>query len=67
MWASAGGQAVRVSLSNQFGTRPVTFSEVDIGISAGGPFIVTGTSHRVTFAGSTSVTIAPAPPPSATP
>ena len=32
---------------------------MDIGISAGGPFIVTGTSHRVTFAGGTSVTIAP--------
>ena len=32
---------------------------MDIGISAGGPFIVPGTSHRVTFAGSTSVTIAP--------
>ena len=59
VWASTGGQAVRVSLSNQLGTRPVTFGEVDIGISAGGPFIVTGTSHRVTFAGSTSVTIAP--------
>jgi lysophospholipase L1-like esterase len=59
VWTSAGGQAVRISLSNQFGTRPVTFSEVDIGISAGGPLIVTGTSHRVTFAGSTAVTIAP--------
>ena len=59
MWASTGGQAVRISLSNQFGTRPVTFSQVDIGISAGGPLIVTGTSHRVTFAGSASVTIAP--------
>ena len=59
VWTSTGGQAVRISLSNRFGTRPVTFGQVDIGISAGGPFIVTGTSHRVTFAGSTSVTIAP--------
>jgi lysophospholipase L1-like esterase len=59
IWTSAGGQAARISLSNQFGTRPVTFSQVDIGISAGGPLIVSGTSHRVTFAGSTSVTIAP--------
>jgi len=59
VWTSAGGQAVRIRLSNQFGTRPVTFGPVDVGISAGGPFVVTGTSHRVTFAGSTSVTIAP--------
>jgi lysophospholipase L1-like esterase len=59
VWTSAGGQAARIRLSNQFGTRPVTFSQVDIGISAGGPFIVSGTSHPVSFAGSTSVTIAP--------
>jgi lysophospholipase L1-like esterase len=59
VWTSAGGQAARIRLSNQFGTRPVTFSQVDVGISAGGPFVVSGTSHRVTFAGGTSVTIAP--------
>ena len=59
VWTSAGGQAARIALSNKFGTQPVTFGQVDIGISAGGPFIVPGTSHRVTFAGSTSVTIAP--------
>ena len=59
VWTSAGGQAARISLSNRFGTRPVTFSEVDIGISAGGPLIFLGTDHRVTFAGRTSVTIAP--------
>jgi lysophospholipase L1-like esterase len=58
-WTSAGGQAARISLSNQFGTRPVTFSEADIGISAGGPLIFLGTDHRVTFAGHASVTIAP--------
>ena len=59
IWASAGGQAARIRLSNQFGTRPVTFRQIDLGLSAGGPLIFTGTDHRVTFAGSTSVTIAP--------
>jgi lysophospholipase L1-like esterase len=59
VWTSAGGQAARIRLSNQFGTRPVTFSEVDIGISAGGPLIFLGTDYRVTFAGRMSVTIAP--------
>ena len=59
VWTSAGGRAARITLSNQFGTRPVTFSQVDVGISAGGPLIVIGTDQRVTFAGRTSVTIAP--------
>jgi lysophospholipase L1-like esterase len=59
VWTSAGGQAARVRLSNQFGTRPVTFGQVDIGLSAGGPFVVDGTSRRLTFHGSTSVTVAP--------
>jgi lysophospholipase L1-like esterase len=59
VWTSAGGLAARIRLSNQFGTRPVTFGQVDIGISDGGPFVVPGTDHRVTFGGSASVTIAP--------
>jgi lysophospholipase L1-like esterase len=59
VWTSAGGQAARIRLSNQFGTRPVTFGQVDVGISAGGALIVFGTNHRVTFGGSASVTIAP--------
>jgi lysophospholipase L1-like esterase len=59
VWTSAGGLAARISLSNRFGTHQVTFGQVNIGISAGGPFIVPGSSHRVTFAGATSITIAP--------
>ena len=59
VWTSAGGQAARIRLSNQFGTRPVTFGQVDIGISAAGAMILPGTNHRVTFAGRRSVTIAP--------
>jgi lysophospholipase L1-like esterase len=59
VWTSVGGQAARISLSNRFGTQPVTFSQVDVGISAGGAAIVPGTNHSVTFAGSTSVTITP--------
>src|SRR5579863_3450133 len=59
VWTSAGGQAARIRLSNQFGTRPVTFGQVDVGVSGVGPLIMAGTGHRVTFAGSASVTIAP--------
>lgn len=59
VWTSVGGQAARIHLSNRFGTRPVTFSQVDVGISAGGAAVAPGTNHRVTFAGRTSVRIAP--------
>lgn len=59
IWTSTGGQAVRVRLSDTFGTQAVTFDHVDIGVSAGGASVVAGTGHLVTFAGSKSVTIAP--------
>jgi lysophospholipase L1-like esterase len=59
VWTSVGGQAARIRLSNRFGTRPVTFSHVDVGISAGGAAVVPGTNHLVTFAGRPSATIAP--------
>ena len=59
IWTSVGGKAARIRLSNRFGTRPVTFNQVDVGISAGGAAVVRGTNHRVTFAGKSSVTIAP--------
>jgi len=58
-WTSVGGQAARIGLSNRFGTQPVTFGQVDIGISAGGAYIAPDTNHIVTFAGSRSVTIPP--------
>jgi lysophospholipase L1-like esterase len=59
VWTSVGGQAARIGLSNRFGTQPVTFGQVDIGISAGGASIAPGTNRIVTFAGSRSVTIPP--------
>jgi lysophospholipase L1-like esterase len=59
VWTSAGGQAARIRLSNQFGTRPVTFDQADVGLSAGGPLVFSGTDRRVTFAGRDAVTIAP--------
>ena len=59
VWTSAGGNAARVRLSNTFGTRAVTFDQVDAGISAGGASVAAGTNHLVTFDGSKSVTIPP--------
>jgi lysophospholipase L1-like esterase len=59
VWASAAGRSARVRLSNVFGTQPVTFSQVDIGRSAGGAAVTAGTNHRVTFRGRASVRIRP--------
>ena len=59
VWASDGGRAARVRLSNAFGAQAITFDHVDVGVSAGGASVAAGTSHQVTFGGSKSVTIAP--------
>ena len=59
VWASAAGRTARIRLSNLFGTRPVTFSQVDIGLSAGGAAVAGGTNHPVSFGGRASVTIKP--------
>jgi lysophospholipase L1-like esterase len=59
VWASTGGRSARIRLSNLFGTRPVTFSQVDLGVSAGGAAVATGTNHPVSFGGRASVTIKP--------
>jgi lysophospholipase L1-like esterase len=54
----AGGDQVRVHLSNAFGDRPVTFGRVRVGIRASGAKLVAGTNRSVTFASRTSVTLA---------
>jgi lysophospholipase L1-like esterase len=59
VWTSAGGRSARIRLSNVFGTRPVSFGQVDIGVSAGGAAVASGTNRRVTFGGRGSVTIRP--------
>jgi lysophospholipase L1-like esterase len=59
VWASAGGHSARIRLSNVFGTRPVTFSQLDIGVSAGGAAVAAGTNRPITFTGHAAVTIKP--------
>jgi lysophospholipase L1-like esterase len=53
------GQQARLRFSNVFGTRPVTFNDVYVGLQLGGPAIVAGTNRPVTFGGRGAVTIAP--------
>lgn len=53
------GGTMRVRLSNYFGTGPVTFGRVTIGLHSFSGATVSGTNRQVTFGGSPSVTIAP--------
>ena len=63
----AGGEKLTVRLSNEFGTQPVTFDSVSVGLqrrSRSGaatdtPVVDAGTNRRVTFGGRRSVTIQP--------
>ncbi|MBD8077753.1 GDSL-type esterase/lipase family protein [Cellulosimicrobium arenosum] len=52
-----GGDAVRIRLQNQYGTRPLIIDQTSLAVSAGGPAIVDGTSRVLTFDGAESVTI----------
>jgi lysophospholipase L1-like esterase len=54
---SIGGSAVRLRLTNTFGSQPVTFDAVDVGIEQSGATLVPGSNHVVTFGGSTSIMI----------
>ncbi|MFC0861551.1 SGNH/GDSL hydrolase family protein [Sphaerimonospora cavernae] len=54
---SVGGTGMRIRLSNLFGSAPVTFRGVHVGIQAYGAEILMGTNRPVTFGGRESVTI----------
>jgi lysophospholipase L1-like esterase len=54
---SLGGNAIRLRISNEFGTTPLTVASIHVAFSAGGATTQTGTDHPVTFGGTESVTI----------
>ncbi|WP_374562097.1 SGNH/GDSL hydrolase family protein [Ideonella sp.] len=56
---SAGGSAVRVRLSNLFGTTPLTIGPVHLALHAAGAAVQPGTDRRLSFGGQPTVTIAP--------
>ncbi|WP_207931053.1 SGNH/GDSL hydrolase family protein [Streptomyces sp. 8K308] len=57
---SVGGGSVRVELSNQYGGRPVRFTNVTVALSVGGgPGAVPGSMRRLTFGEGTSVLVPP--------
>jgi lysophospholipase L1-like esterase len=53
------GDRFRIRLANTFGTRPVTFDAVYLGVSSTGGNIVKGTNRPVSFGGRSTVTVAP--------
>ncbi|MFK4104397.1 SGNH/GDSL hydrolase family protein [Streptomyces sp. NPDC019531] len=56
---SVGGRDPRIRLSNAFGDRPVTFDSVYAGLQLKDAELVRGTNRRLTFDGSSSVTVEP--------
>ena len=59
---SVGGDQVRIVLSNEFGTRPVTIGNTTVALSAGGDAIDPATVKPVTFGGSAIAVIPPGAP-----
>ena len=55
----AWGRQTRLRLSNAFGTKPVTFDAVHVGLQLASATLVPGTNRPVTFGGKPSVTVEP--------
>lgn len=58
VYLSAGGDKIRVRISNAFGVTPLNVGAATVGISAGGATTVSGTLHRLTFSGKPSIIVA---------
>jgi lysophospholipase L1-like esterase len=56
---SAGGQEIRIRLSNVFGTAPLVIDDVHVALRQQGAATVPGTTRQVTFGGSRKVVIPP--------
>lgn len=54
---SASGDALRLRLSNRYGTRPLDIGAIDVAAPATGASTVPGSHHAVTFAGVRAITI----------
>jgi lysophospholipase L1-like esterase len=57
IFTSAGGDALRVQVSNTFGVRAVTVAQASVGVVLGGAGLVRGSSEPLTFGGKAPVTI----------
>ena len=59
VFTSAGGDSVRLVLTNVFGTIPLEIGHVTVAVAGSGAAVVPGTVHPVTVGGSTSFEIPP--------
>lgn len=57
VFTSTGGSALRIRLSNTFGSAPLQVGAVSVGTVLDGSRLVPGTSHALTFGGKASTTI----------
>jgi lysophospholipase L1-like esterase len=57
IYVSAGGDALRVRLSNLFGTRPLTIGGASVGVVLYGGELVPASGRRLTFGGRLAVTV----------
>lgn len=57
--ASIGGNRVRVRLSNEMGSAPLSIGAAWIGIRGSAPAVLAGSNHPLTFGGRSTVTIQP--------
>src|SRR5580698_1104683 len=57
MHISLGGSAVRIQLTNEFGTEPLVVGAANIAVSAGGGSVQTDSDHPLTFNGRPTVEI----------
>jgi len=53
------GRQIRIRLSNAFGTRPVTFGDVHVGVQQNGAVVLRNTNRPVLFGGKTQITVPP--------
>jgi lysophospholipase L1-like esterase len=59
---SAGGNRVRIRVSNQMGSTPLAIGAAHIAVRAGGANIVPGTDRVLTFSGNAGIVIPPGAP-----
>jgi lysophospholipase L1-like esterase len=57
IFTSVGGSAVRLELTNTFGTKPLRIGRVTVGVAGAGAAVVPGTMHAVRFGGKSSISI----------
>jgi lysophospholipase L1-like esterase len=57
VFTSVGGNAVRIRLTNTFGSSPLAVGDVTVAVAAAGASLVPGTSHHLTFGGRGSIQI----------